>query len=126
MKMIVTFRSLMRGEAGDTMKFADDAPGVLPPASGVKSVRWEPCAGRLTIASGNKQVVEVVGELRRVDSWALDADSGEVEASASITFACEARLHGHEVAALLDAPDGLRLTFKPAQGKLAFGKQEAA
>ena len=126
MKAMATFKGLTRGDSGDTLRFSDDAPHVLQPAGGVKSVRWEPCAGRLTIESGNKQVAEVVGELRRVDSWAMDADSGEVEASASITFACEARLHGHEVAALLDAPDGLRLTFKPAQGKLAFGKQEAA
>lgn len=122
MNAIMTFKGLTRGETGDTLKFTDDASQSMPPAEGVKSVRWEPSVGRLIIESGKKEIVEIQGELRRTDAWELDTETGEIEARATVTFACEGRLHGHELAALVDAEDSLRLTFKPAQGQLPFGE----
>lgn len=124
MKAIVTIAGVSRGETGDTIRFTDEAPGVLQPAPGVRSARWEPVHGRLTIESDGVQIAEVLGELRRVDAWEVDRDTGEVSSRASIAFACDGRLHADEIAGLFKA-ESLKLSFKAAQGQLPFGEADA-
>lgn len=133
MKAMVTYKSHSRGEKGDSLKFIDDATGQLPPTIELhggekdgermtpKALRYGKESGRITIVAGGHDIFEAVGELQRTDAWEVDEETGEIEASASMTFTFNGRVTGDEIKALTTA-EGLAITFKPAQAKLEFKK----
>lgn len=133
MKAQVTYKSHSRGEKGDTLKFIDDATGQLPPVITLqggakdgermtpKALRYGKESGRLTVLVAGKEIFETVGEIQRTDSWELDEETGEIEASAGITFAFNGRVTGDEIKALTTA-ESLTLKFEPAQKTLEFKK----
>lgn len=133
MKSMVKYKSHSRGEQGDSLKFIDDATGQLPPSITIqggekdgermtpKALRYGKESGRITIVAGGQDIFEAVGELQRTDAWDVDEETGEIEASASMTFTFNGRVTGDEIKALTTA-EGLAITFKPAQAKLEFKK----
>lgn len=128
MKAIVVLRGVARGEKSDSLKFEDDATGILPPIiewrGGAKdgqklqpkSLGSEPEAGRLVCIANTKELLDVRGALARSDKWEIDEDTGNIDAYATLTFKLEegCRLHGKEVAALMDA-GAFTLQFTPSQ-----------
>jgi len=137
MKAHVTYKSHTRGEKGDTLKFIDDATGQLPPVATLrggakdgermtpKALRYGKEAGRLTVLMAGKKIFESAGEIQRTDSWEHDEETGEIEASAGITFTLNGRVTGDEIKALTTA-DSLTLSFEPAQKTLEFKKGDKA
>lgn len=137
MKAIVTLKSVSRGDNGDTIKFIDDASQELPPAVALnsekrhaKALRWDKEAGKLEVSTknGGPVFLEVRGEIQRTDAWNINKDTGEIEATASLTFICSCRLKHGEVAALFGA-ENICISFTPAQKTMSLEprkKQEAA
>lgn len=131
MKAQVHYKSHSRGESGDALKFIDDATGQLPPTielrGGAKdgermtprALRYAREAGRISIVANGVEVFEAGGEIQRTDAWQVDDETGEIEATASLTFTFDGRVTGAELAALIDAKS-LSLTFTPAQKTMEF------
>lgn len=133
MKAQVKIKSLSRGESGDSIKFIDDATGQLPPTVTLqggekdgekftpKALRFGKEAGRLVVTSNGKELLNALGEFQRTDAWELDEETGEIEASASLTFTMSRRVHPEEIAGLFGA-DSLSIRFTPSQKSLEFKK----
>lgn len=139
MKAIVSLKSVSRSENCDTIKFIDDASQELPPIitrqGGAKdgekrharALRWDKEAGKLSISTrnGGAPFAELRGEIQRTDSWDFDEETGEIEASASLTFRCEGRLTKSEIADLFGS-ENLCIEFKPSQQAISFSNDDVA
>lgn len=119
MKAIMTIKAVVRGPKGDTIKLADDAPGIEQPAPDVRAMRFEPEHGRLRIVDNNdggKEICEVEGDLTRTVTWAPDEDDedGPLVAKSSWALKMAGILKSAEIAGLYGT-SALSVEFKPSQ-----------
>lgn len=138
MKAMVTLNRITRGEKNDSVKFIDDATGELPPVVELRggekdgekftprALRYDKEAGRIIVRSGNEVVLEMQGEIQRTDSWTVNEETGQIEATASLTFTGSGHFTDEEVKGLWGAKDGLAITFKPTQKAFEFKKGQKA